>query len=548
MSERSERLFAALSEISEEKIDEASPDDRTSRFQWKKWGALAAALALVIGAGSYVLPRLGMGGSAGNSGAGGAGADGATTFMSYAGPVFPLTLKTADGDITAEREITLDFEPWVKVWWSNEEEAGSREDLTPEQRQEVLEDYNEWYPEGGRWKSSTDIQVTDAYTLTNTAAEDKTVTVLYPFASSLQELWRYQPALTAGGRELETALYAGPYSGGFAGAGGPESEGRWNLAELNSWEGYKALLADGGYQRSAFEDYPDLSEVPAIVYEFTDPQGDGSSAATIQAGFDLDYAKTTILSWNFNGGSYDYENGWEGRSFFIPNRQIPNWSDPRYLIVLGEDIQNMTIQGYKNGGCDVGDERDFTVDVQRYETDLDTILREVTRRMYDSHIEHYARDQFWNLSGVDYEMYHGLCCQCLVSYGLLSEDPAERYDDGQLEALDFANVDRVFYLEGSVTVPAGGSVALTAEMTKAPSYDFYCAHTENQGVHGYDMVTKQGSNLACTRQTAVLEDRGQIEIVRQNFGFDLEKGVTRVELDPEAEHYYLEVRRLPEEK
>lgn len=40
--------------------------------------------------------------------------------------------------------------------------------------------------------------------------------------------------------------------------------------------------------------------------------------------------------------------------------------------------------------------------------------------------------------------------------------------------------------------------------------------------NGYDMVTGLGSNLIFTRQTASLEDRGQIEIVRQNFGFDIE--------------------------
>ncbi len=64
MRERSERLFEALSEISEQKIDEASPSDRTSRSRWKKWGVLAAALVLVVGVGSQILPRLG-----GNAGA-----------------------------------------------------------------------------------------------------------------------------------------------------------------------------------------------------------------------------------------------------------------------------------------------------------------------------------------------------------------------------------------------------------------------------------------------------------------------------------------------
>lgn len=44
-------------------------------------------------------------------------------------------------------------------------------------------------------------------------------------------------------------------------------------------------------------------------------------------------------------------------------------------------------------------------------------------------------------------------------------------------------------------------------MTKwRPGFDYYCAHTENRGISGYDLVTTLGSNLACTAQTAVLED------------------------------------------
>lgn len=537
MSERSERLFEALGEISEEKIDEAAPAEKKP-FRWKRWGVLAAALVLVIGAGSYVLPRLG--GNAGSAGAGGpgAGTDGASTFMAYAGPVFPLTLKEADSAITAQRDITLDFEPWVPVWWSNEEEA-DREGYTPEQRQETLDMYNEWYPEGGQWKSSTDIQVTDAYTLTNTSGEDKTVSVLYPFASDLKQVEEQRPALTADGQVLNVVLRAGDYSGGFRGVGGSESEGRWNLVRLNSWEGYKTLMEGDGYlyQQSAFEDYPDLSDAPAIVYKFTDPRGDGSNAATIQAGFDLDYSKTMVLSFGFNGGSYDYEGGWESKDFFIPKPQTPGWDDPRYLIVLGEDVRNMTIQGYQDGGCEAGDERDFTVDVRRYETSLEDILEEVARMKYS-----WSEDP-----KADFGMYFGLMKENLLTYGVLSDYPAERYHNGRLEDLDFYYMDRVFYLEGSVTVPAGESVTLKAEMTREGSYDFYCAHTENRGVYGYDMVTKLGSNLNCTGQTAVLEDRGQIEIVQQNFGFDLENGMKKVTLDPDQEHYYLEVKRLNSE-
>lgn len=551
MSKRSERLFAALSEIDEQKIDEAAPKDRTSRFQWKKWGVLAAALAVVIGAGSYILPRLGMGGSAGNGGAGGAGIDVASTFMSYAGPVFPLALKEADSSLTAKREITLDFAPWVPVWWSNEEEADSREDVTQEVRQEILDNYNEWYPEGGRWKSSTDIQVTDAYTLTNTSDEDRTVSVLYPFSSSLHELWRRQPVLTAEGSELETTLHAGGYTGGFQGVDGGGGEQMLNLDQVNSWEEYKSLLLDGRYQDTALGDFPDLSDIPVTVYRFFDSYGPeanekaGYPNPSIRAYFDLDYDKTTVLSYGFHAGRFDSEGGHMIQGFSIRQPGEPWYGRPYFLIVVGDDIRNLTTGAYVTGGTD-DDTKELDnagVSVERYTSDLETALRRAAELMYSSWS---WEDGLGNRYFPEFEMYFGLLKEFICSYGVLSDSGVERYHTGWLEELDVVNVDRVFYLETEVTIPAGGSVTLAAEMRKAGSYDFYCAQTENRGIYGYDLVTRLGSNLNCRSQTATLEDRGQIEIIRQNFGFDLENGVKKVTLDPDQEHYYLEVKKILE--
>ena len=550
MRERSERLFEALSEISEQKIDEASPSDRTSRSRWKKWGVLAAALVLVVGVGSQILPRLG--GNAGGNGAGRTGEDGASVFMSYAGPVFPLILKEEDSAVTAEREITLDFAPWVPVWWSNQKEADSREGLTPEQRQEVLDNYNEWYPEGGRWRSSTDIQVTDAYTLTNTSAQDRTVSVLCPFVSSFQELDEHWPALTADGQVLETALHAGQFSGGYQGPWGgtlfTEAEpGSMNLMYANSWTDYKDLIDDTDYLENALEDWPDFSGVPVIVYEFTDPWGPeedekaGIPNPTLRNSFDLDYSRTIVLSYGFNGTSRDLEKGWMDKQFSIPVPGAVDDGMPRYLIVVGEDIGPIQTQGYPTGGWDTKETVEAGVTVKRYETDLEDILRTVLRQRYDRNYEG------WDARSQDFELYFGLMKDQLLVHGVLAKDPMERYGVGSLEDLDAYALDRIFYLEAQVTIPAGGSVTLTAEMTKEGSYDFYCAHTKNRDVYGYDTVTRLGSNLTCTGQTAVLEDRGQIEIVRQNFGFDLENGINEVALDPDQEHYYLEVKRLSEE-
>ena len=122
----------------------------------------------------------------------------------------------------------------------------------------------------------------------------------------------------------------------------------------------------------------------------------------------------------------------------------------------------------------------------------------------------------------------------------------EKYNMAWLEDMvqDITVVDRVCWVTAQVTIPAGGSVTVTASMAKGDSYDFYCGHTENQGVSGYDLVTALGSNLTFTGQTAALTGWEEMEIVRQNFGFDPENGVTSVTLDPGEEHYYLEVRRI----
>ena len=134
-----------------------------------------------------------------------------------------------------------------------------------------------------------------------------------------------------------------------------------------------------------------------------------------------------------------------------------------------------------------------------------------------------------------------------MAYSSLSGTGVQRYEDGAIENMDVIGVSRVFWLEAEVTIPAGSYATVEAVSEKEPSYDFYCSNTVDRKINGYDMVTRLGSNLIFTEQTASLEDRGRIEIVRQNFGFDIENGVNEVELDMEEPHYYLEVRAIDTE-
>lgn len=70
----------------------------------------------------------------------------------------------------------------------------------------------------------------------------------------------------------------------------------------------------------------------------------------------------------------------------------------------------------------------------RYETDLDSILRQAVGEMY-RHWEGTSDDT------ADFEMYLGLLKGWLVADGALSGDPAERYGAGSLEDNDVRAAD-----------------------------------------------------------------------------------------------------------
>ena len=547
---KANELLDILGEANDEFIQDADTNSKAKTMRLpgkaKKYVVIAASLALVLGIGSYVLPRMGGGANGGT-----AGHEEGSVFMSYAGPVFPLTLQEENNDISAERDITMDFAPWVPVWVSNEEEAASRTHLTEEERLEVLQTYNEWFPEGGYYRSSNDIVVTDTYTLTNNDTAAQTIRVLYPFASDLHGIDKNRPSLTVDGEKQDTKLHVGSYAGSFQGAWENwaqthENPGSLNLQYFESWEEYQALLADGTYLQNALAEFVDLSHIPVIVYEFTDdwgPKDDddaGIPNPTIRVMFELDYEKTKVLSYNFNGGYYDRENGVMGKGFSIREEGERSYGIPCYLIVIGDDVENLRYQGYVTGGWDTKETVEAGVTITRRETNLEEALRQATECNYQEVVDvgNYSEEK----SEYGFELYYGLLKAHLVEYGVLSSNQMERYDDGTIESLDVVGVSRVCWIEAEITIDAGESVVLQATMRKEPSYDFHCVARENKGVSGYDMVTALGSNLQIIGQTAHLEDRGQINIVRQNFGFDLASGVNQVELDITNPHYYLEVR------
>lgn len=502
--EQEKKLFDGITYIHDD-IIEAALDTQLKANQQKlrTWVTIAACAVVVIGiSGALVLQNfLPFGGNAGSGGSG--HAEGSSVFMSYAGAVFPLTLSEPDDTVTADRHIAYDFalenEESLRVWGAN---------------------------------------VTDSYTLSNTSEKDKTVTVLYPFAGSFDDINKQMPNINIDDQQVSPALYAGGYSGGFTGVYGDDNpNGSENILQLNSWEGYKSLLKDGSYQSNAFSAYPVLSQ-QVTVYTFTDFQAplEEYNAATQAISFTIDPDKTTILQYGFEGGELG-DDGFRRYSYFVPDG-VSMRSNTKLLIVLGDDITNYSLQGYKNGATENGNELDgVSVTVTRSQE----ILSDVMGRLIDDFFTKYGDGTMQTVSD---EMFLGAVSEFLYQYALLSDSTSDRYQYGMLEDIisETKNLKRVFYLEFPVTIPAGETVSVAASMHKEPSFDFGCSGSKNVGIQSYDMVTRLGSNLHFETVTAEITNIEDIEIIRQNFGFDHSAGITKVTLDPFIEHYYLEIK------
>ena len=173
-TEREEKLFLAIGGVEDRLIKEAGePPRRPART---RWAAMAAAVALVMGVGIYgILPRMG-GNNAGGSGITGDGArPESMSFLSYAGPVLPLTIVEGPDGLAADREVTWDF--------ASSADAGQYTLYTAE--------------------------ITDTTTIRNPGKETLTITVGYPVTGDFRTAEEKLPILTVDGKATETGLLWG---------------------------------------------------------------------------------------------------------------------------------------------------------------------------------------------------------------------------------------------------------------------------------------------------------------------------------------------------
>ena len=491
--ERKKKMFDAVTDIRDDLIEQAQERKlEAARPGWRAWGLAAACLMLIAGLAVGLWRSLPFGGSAiGPS--------------YYAGPVFPLTLDEPQESVTAQRHLTFDLT------------------RTPEDIR----------------LSFQGAHILDSYILSNQSEQLQQVTALYPFVGSFDELDILTPAASVDGTPVQTTLHFGS-SGTCTGAQGTDNSAPgFNLLHSDSWEDFKTLLEDGTYQKNAFAPAPRLDQ-RVTIYEFTEPEAplEEYPAATQAISFAIDPDRTEILLFGFNGAEFG-DDGFRRYSYFVPldGSLLP---EARMLIVLGKDIGEYELQGYKNGACEKGNELEGVhADITRYEAVLSDIVDRLVAEFFMCYREGAGLP-----AGVSQEMYCSAVSQLLYQYGAFSGTTDSHYMDWSLDGIiaDTNVQTRLFYLEFPLVIPPGGSTTVAADLRKKPGHDFPCNGSKSLGEKRYDLVTHLGSNLQFDQLTAEIAAHENMEILEQNFGFDLPGGTSIVMLDPEGEHYYLELR------
>lgn len=513
---KEERLLQALGDVGDDLIQEAVA--KPKRLPWRSMLATAACLVLVVG-----LVRLGgFGGMAGGGANGSADGADSTAFVDagvplpapgedknepavcdtetmlqaaaydvYTGPVMPMSLTEPAEGLEAKRSVVYDFAS-----------------------------YTETDPEV--YRIHTD--VTDSYALYNYTDADMTVTAVYPVMAKLSDHDVLLPHITVDGTETETELLVG--------------------GELY-WDGYvdsgaklKQVLDDGSYFAEVFEGAPDLSQ-PVTVYSVTGLTYDGpvGERPTLAMEFTADPARSNALICGGMAVRYDDESG-ETQLRMTVEEFI--YGEDIHVIVMGEDMDGYTLQGYSDFSCKEGTEVDgFRAEIVRAEMTLREFLAQ------------YVDWEYWG------KVYNDGLKRCIGSYLTADEliDETARTMDragalvnaGHMNGMllnDYISnafyAGRVLYVSFPVTVPAGESVTVTADMVK---YAHVLEHGRGEDIHGYDLMTKLGSVLDITEQTVAAVNTENVVFEGGNLGDVLAGSDAPVLLDPDGEYYWLHVRK-----
>ena len=343
------------------------------------------------------------------------------------------------------------------------------------------------------------VRVTDSYTLTNPTDQTVRAELAWGFDTRFYE---ELPRITVDGA---------PFSGTVL-AGRAMDMTRPKIADFQMYSDY---LLETDLLAEAMEEAP-VWDAPVKVYHFYDLRYEGEEAHPPMLGVSWKAGSDTTV-WArkiyFNGTA-------KGRNYLNFSIDEDVW-----LFVLGDEPEELEAVGTKNHT--MGRYTHTEVEGLRYALEVyDATFMECLRAA----AEDYAADY-------DAPMTPQMLCDEVLKQ-ITELEPGGYYSAGYY--FDGLYQDRrMIYWVIPVEIPAGGSVPVSG------TYEMESSHNVDGDRHGYDIATTLGSNLNFTEQRAVLVNTDPIIITElaggQNFGFDLDAGVTEVMMDPEVERYFLDL-------
>ena len=405
-------------------------------------------------------------------------------FTRYIGPVLPMTSLNGAEGVEVTRDVNFDFSPY----------------------------------QGGKSYIHTSVGgagITDTYTLTNATDEPKQLELVYSFQGSFIDQPEEFPTITADGQPVQPQLY-------------PSVDLEEKVFYTSNFGALKKELAKTDYMGIALSQ-PEELNIPVTAYHFTDLAYNGEKLAPypmLTLEFSLD--ENTGLWLMSYATATTTEEGKHFMMFRVDEGEA-------WLFTVGGTLKDLKTGGnidYNVGKDSATD--GVTYKLETFETTLQDAIRSLAER-YD----------YWAIPGREYDPNSGR-----VTPDILLDGVIKRYiADEKPGSSDFYSIHllfdeviterRMMYLVFPVTLDPGQSMTVEASYVQEPSSDNGGPKEDREG---FDLATRLGSDLHFTGLSASLTNTDPIILSEQNFGFDLEQGITEVELDLQVEQYYLELK------
>ncbi|MBQ8038282.1 MAG: hypothetical protein IJ274_00155 [Lachnospiraceae bacterium] len=385
-------------------------------------------------------------------------------YHTYQGPIFPLTAVAGAKGVAVERMMELDFT--------------SYEDTVPG---ETMVPFNE----------ARKTSVNDIYVLNNTTAEDITVEAVYPFVYALDGKKEWMPEIRVDGTEIETCMALGR----------PVWDQTWEYMDESeeakvALDGtlnvtmFEWIASDDTYFEEALVGAIDATD-EVIVYKFKNIGYDGENEKAYAPNMKVRFVQgedVEVLPANWNvSGSEEVDGIWKQMiGFDLSKLGQEGYDRDGYLVVLGGDIRDITIQYYASSTGSVLE--DVEIEMERYETTLEKVAWEIFEAEYKDRCGEAAEIFPEELL---FEIFLKGVCE--------SRDRLlNRVVDG--DSIDnswyhLCESQRVMYAVFDVTIPAGESVRVHAEYEKQAGHGIYEADDD---LDRYDILSEEYSALEIT--------------------------------------------------